>query len=167
MQVLLTVFGPLSIGYVVCVWRVCAYGGVIDIFHAGHDAGIHKLRDLRAAWLKFTRPAVSAAAKTILQQVSACLHVPYSALDLDALQNIVNTCTVKQTVSSAIPTTCPVVTLKAIATASKVTTTEAHLKQLNISEPELRALLPKKLHQKKQDAAVIKAQGLALSLIHI
>ena len=46
---------------------------------------MQKLADLRKAWVSYTLPAVSVAAKDVLQDKVASLTVPNAALDLAAL----------------------------------------------------------------------------------
>ena len=53
---------------------------------------MQKLTDLREAWVNYTRPAVSATAKKLLQQRCADLVIPDTALDLAALQDVVDKC---------------------------------------------------------------------------
>ena len=56
--------------------------------NSGREAGAAKLKDLREAWVQYTCPAVSEAAKEMLQQVSTCLKVPEVAFDLEALHEV-------------------------------------------------------------------------------
>jgi hypothetical protein len=115
--------------------------------------------------VKFTRPAVSAAATIVLKQVTASLEVPGEALDLAALQDIVNMCKKDMAPSALISTDCPVAIIKPVAKPLQVLN-KSRLKQLNVSKPELSAVLPTNMSPKKKDLAVAKAQGLADFLVH-
>ena len=53
---------------------------------------MQKLTDLRDAWVNLTQPAVSMKVKALLEQVSSGLVVPDTALDLTALQGVINMC---------------------------------------------------------------------------
>ena len=59
-------------------------------FIADHTASIAKLTDLREAWVKHVRPAVSIKVEKLLKQHSAALTVPDIALDLTALQDVID-----------------------------------------------------------------------------
>ena len=54
---------------------------------------MQKLVDLRDAWVNLARPAVSKKVKALLEQVSSGLAVPDTALDLTALQDVIDRCT--------------------------------------------------------------------------
>merc|ERR1719174_3452653 len=82
--------------------------------NAGREAGVQKLADLREAWVNFTRPAVSTKVKALLEQVSSGLVVPDTAIDLIALQDVIDKCTPEEIPAPSSPTTCPNVTIKRV-----------------------------------------------------
>ena len=82
---------------------------------ADHKASIEKLTDLREAWVKYVRPAVSRKVEKLLQQHSAGLTIPDIALDLTALQHVIDKCTPDDNSPPSTPTASPLVTLTRIS----------------------------------------------------
>ena len=115
--------------------------------------------------MNFTRPAVSAAAKKVLQQLSAGLNVPDVALNLDMLQHIVDQCSADEDPCSAVPIECPFAIMKTVAKSSRAPIGKAKLKWLKLRDTDLQAMLPKRTKMNKR-AVVTKAQGLAQLLLH-
>ena len=131
-----------------------------------HEAGIHKLSDLRKAWVKFTRPAVSTAVTEMLRNVTVGLAIPDKALDLAALQEMMDKCKPDKKPRPSASIACPVTTMKPVTTPAQAPIKESQLAQLVLSSSALRSMLPKTMNNKQQSAMVTKVQGLARFLLH-
>ena len=118
------------------------------------------MTDLREAWVNFTRPAVSTVVKKLLEQLSADFVVPDTALDLTALQDVIDKCTPRDDPAPSI--TSPNVTIKLV---SKAKIGESRLDRIALSAKKLRLTLSKDMTPRKRDLAVAKAQALATFLL--
>ena len=103
---------------------------------------MQKLADLREAWVNCTRPAVSSTVKKLLEQVSSRLVVPDSALDLTALQDVIDKCTPNEIPAPSTSSACPNVTIKLV---SKSKIEESRLDRIELSEAKIRLTLPKNM----------------------
>ena len=121
---------------------------------------MQKLVDLRDAWVNLARPAVSKKVKALLEQVSSGLAVPDTALDLTALQDVIDKCTPRDDPAPSI--TSPNVTIKLV---SKAKIGESRLDKIALSAKKLRLTLSKDMTPRKRDLAVAKAQALTTFLL--
>ena len=93
--------------------------------------------------------------KARLEQVSSGLVVPDTAVDLSALQDVIDNCKPDDNPPPSSPIN---VTIKLV---HKAKIEESRLDKIDLSDAKIRLTLPKNMMQRQRDQTVAKAQGLA------